>query len=78
MRIAVTRVWGCARLELLRVCVGDCSLELDHSLGWDKGAFVSEGSLGGSSGRQTSSSTRRGFLSFGTTLVLLRSATRAV
>ena len=66
--------FGAAGLELLRVCVGDCSLELDHSLDQDKGAFVSGGSLGGSSGRQTNSSIRCGFLSFGTTLGLLRSA----
>jgi hypothetical protein len=56
--------------------MGDCSLELNHSLGRDKDAFVSGGFLGGPSGRQTSSSTRRGFLSFGTTLGLLCSATR--
>jgi hypothetical protein len=69
--------FGVTRLELPRVCMGDCSLELDHSLGRDKGAFVSGGSLGGLSGRQTSSSTRRGFMSFGAMLGLLCSAMRA-
>jgi hypothetical protein len=57
--------------------MGDCSLELDHSLGRDKGAFVSGGSLGRPSGRQTSSSIQRVFLSFGTTLDLLCSTTHA-